>query len=49
MPKKVKQPKDMTSDEAIANVFHPKVVEHLKRHLAGLGAKTPKRTKKPAK
>jgi hypothetical protein len=49
MPKKAKQPKDMTSDEVMAHVFHPKVVEHLKRHLAGLGTKKPKRTKKPSK
>jgi hypothetical protein len=29
MPKKQKHPKDMTSDEVMAHVFHPKVVKHL--------------------
>jgi hypothetical protein len=32
MKKKVKQPKDMTTDEAIAHVFHPKALKHLKEH-----------------
>ena len=49
MPKKVKELKDMNADEVIANVFHPKAVEHLKKHLADLEAKKPKRTKKPSK
>jgi hypothetical protein len=49
MQKKQKHPKDMNADEAIAHVFHPKVVEHLKKHLADLETKNPKRTKKPSK
>jgi hypothetical protein len=27
-----KHPRDMTSDEAIAHLFHPEVVEHVKAH-----------------
>jgi hypothetical protein len=27
-----KRPDEMTTDEAIAHLFHPKVVEHAKRH-----------------
>jgi hypothetical protein len=35
MTKKIKKhPKDMTSDEAVKHLFHPKVVKHLKKHLA---------------
>ena len=49
MPKKVKHPKDMTSDEVMADVFHPSVVKHLKKHVAELEAKKPKRSKKEAK
>jgi hypothetical protein len=34
MPKKVKKhPKDMTDDEAIKHLFHPKIVKAVKRHL----------------
>jgi len=29
-----KHPKHMTTDEAIAHVFHPKIVKHLKDHVA---------------
>ena len=32
MKKEIKHPKDMTTDEAIAHVFHPKALEHLKKH-----------------
>ncbi|HET7055805.1 MAG TPA: hypothetical protein VFI12_05045 [Thermomicrobiales bacterium] len=31
-PQTPKRPADMTTDEAIAHLFHPKVVEHAKRH-----------------
>jgi hypothetical protein len=40
MLKKLKHPKDMTTDEAIAHVFHPKALKHLKKHLARLAKKT---------
>ena len=33
MKKKNKHPKDMTTDEAIAHVFHPKALKHLKKHV----------------
>jgi hypothetical protein len=38
-PKKTKSkkhPKDMTSEEAIRHVFHPKIVKHLKSKLEEL-------------
>ena len=31
--KKEKHPKDMTNDEAVKHLFHPKVVKHLKKHV----------------
>jgi len=34
MKKKVKHPKDMTTEEAVKHLFHPKVVNHLKKHVA---------------
>jgi hypothetical protein len=40
MPKKSKRhPKNMTSDELVKHLFHPKVVKHLKKHVAELNAK----------
>jgi hypothetical protein len=47
MRKKVKHPKDMTTDEAIAHVFHPKVLKHLKKHVEEIDNK--KRVKKDSK
>lgn len=42
MPKK-KHPKDMTSDELAKHVFHPKVLEHAKKHVKELNeGKAPK-------
>ena len=38
MKKKAKHPKDMTSDELMADVFHPKAVEHIKKHVRNLDA-----------
>jgi hypothetical protein len=32
--KKTKHPKDMTTDEALHHIFHPKVVEHVKGIVA---------------
>ena len=49
MPKKTKHPKEMTANEVMAHVFHPKVVKHLKKHIAELEAEKPKRPKKPSK
>jgi hypothetical protein len=31
-----KHPKDMTTEEAIRHVFHPKIVKHLKKHVENL-------------
>jgi hypothetical protein len=39
MKKKVKHPKDMTTDEAIAHVFHPKALKHLKEHKEKIASK----------
>jgi hypothetical protein len=44
-PKKTKSkkhPKDMTTDEAIKHIFHPKIVKHLKRHVVKSGHKPAK-------
>jgi ribosomal protein L29 len=40
MRKKVKkQPKDMTTDELARHVFHPKVLRHVKKHIARINEK----------
>lgn len=39
MKKKIKHPKDMTTDEAIAHVFHPKALKHLKKQVEKLSTK----------
>ena len=39
MKKKIKHPKDMTKDEAIAHVFHPKALKHLKKHAEKIANK----------
>lgn len=39
MKKKIKHPKDMTTDEAMAYVFHPKALKHLKKHVEKLSTK----------
>jgi hypothetical protein len=38
--KKKKHPKDMTSDELLKHLFHPKVVKHLKSVAASVPKKT---------
>jgi hypothetical protein len=43
--KEIKHPKDMTTDELIAHVFHPDALKHLKKHVEGLSEKK----KKPKK
>ena len=40
MPKKIKHPKDMTSDEAMKHLFSPKALKHVKKHVAKLEAST---------
>ncbi len=34
MAAKKKHPKDMTTEEAIKHLFHPKIVKHLKSQVA---------------
>jgi len=45
MKKEVKHPKDMTTEEAISAVFHPKALEHLKKHVEKLSETKPKAKK----
>ena len=45
MQKKTKHPKDMTNDELLAHVFHPKVVKHIKKHVKNLDTEKEKRSK----
>ena len=39
MKKKEKHPKDMTTEETVKHLFHPKVVEHVKQHAEKKGPK----------
>jgi hypothetical protein len=43
MKKKEKHPKDMTSDQLLKHLFHPKVVKHVKKHVAKLNKSTMKK------
>lgn len=45
MPKK-KHPRDMTNDEAIKHLFHPKVVKHVKAIIKEANVKVSKKTTK---
>ncbi len=47
--KEVKHPKDMTTDEAIAHVFHPKALKHLKKHTEEISACKKKGDKEESK
>jgi len=40
MKKKEKHPKDMTTEEAVKHLFHPNIVEHVKKHA---GKQEPKK------
>jgi hypothetical protein len=42
-PKPKKHPKDMTTEEAINHVFHPKIVKHLKAKVEELNKPSVKR------
>jgi hypothetical protein len=42
----VKKARDMTSEEAMRELFHPEVVEYAKRHVREADAKKPKPEKK---
>jgi hypothetical protein len=45
MKKKLKHPKEMTADEAIAHVFHPDALKHIKKHVEKLSEKKKKGNK----
>jgi hypothetical protein len=49
MKKEIKQPKDMTTDEAIAHVFHPEALKHLKKHTETIVKGKKKADKKVSK
>jgi ribosomal protein L29 len=34
-----KEPKDMTTDELAKHIFHPKVLRHVKKHIARMNEK----------
>jgi hypothetical protein len=42
MPKAKKHPKDMTTDEAMKHIFHPKIVKHVKAIVKKHNAKVKK-------
>jgi hypothetical protein len=42
--KKSKHPRDMNSEELAAHIFHPKLHEHLKAHVAKSDEPKPKKT-----
>jgi hypothetical protein len=41
--KKKKHPKNMTSDELLKHLFHPKVVKHVKKQVAKVNRKPMKK------
>ena len=49
MKKKLKHPKDMTTDEAISHVFHPKALKHLKKHVERISDESKKTRKEKPK
>ena len=49
MKKTYKHPKDMTNDELLSHVFHPKVVKHIKKHVKDLENSKQKRSKRGVK
>jgi len=46
MPKKKKHPMEMTDDEALKHLFHPKIVKAVQTHLKDQTPQKPKRDKK---
>ena len=38
-----KHPREMTTEEAMRYLFHPKVVKHVKKHVAKLNKSTMKK------
>jgi len=49
MKKQCKHPKEMTTEEAISCVFHPRALEHLKKHVEKLSDKKPSTVKRKSK
>ena len=41
-----KHPMEMTDDEALKHLFHPKIVRAVRKHLKGQTQPAPKRKKK---
>ncbi len=46
MPKKKKHPMEMTDEEALKHLFHPKIVKAVQTHLKDQTSDKPKRSKK---
>ncbi|MGO9124072.1 MAG: hypothetical protein ACLP6G_04210 [Terriglobales bacterium] len=47
MPKKSKKhPMEMTDEEALKHIFHPKIAAAVRKHLKGQTAQPPKRKRK---
>ncbi|MGA7380724.1 MAG: hypothetical protein WBX03_07720 [Terriglobales bacterium] len=47
MPKKSKKhPMEMTDDEALNHIFHPKIAKAVRKHLKGQTKQNPKRKRK---
>jgi hypothetical protein len=43
MPKKEKHPKDMTTEEAMRRLWHPKALKEIKKHVAKLDSRSTKK------
>lgn len=46
MPRKKKHPMEMTNEEAMAKLFHPRVVKHVKKIAQEAVEKAEKRTRR---
>ena len=46
MPKKKKHPMEMTDEEALKHLFHPKIVKAVQKHAKAETGKVPKRESK---
>ncbi|MGA9896751.1 MAG: hypothetical protein WBQ09_01525 [Terriglobales bacterium] len=47
MPKKSKKhPMEMTDEEALNHIFHPKIAQAVRKHLKGQTTQKPKRKRK---
>ena len=44
--KKKKHPRDMTSDELMKHLFHPKVVEHLRKAIQEVNEKAERKDRR---